>query len=192
VELMDEETKLQLSKLNYEVAKLKKELSKQPKSISLYDRTIYALKNKDKLEESIKDTEKRIKELEKESLLTSVTSNKVILREEDKTYIHRDEAMQSYINELKNIVIINKKMSKHIKSVLKKFENDEYYQIIELKYLRKTVDKNGKEIKEYSFEEIAEIIGCTDKTIRKNKNRLLNDIGMKLFPTLIAKDLGLK
>ena len=189
---MDEETKLQLSKLNYEVAKLKKELSKQPKSISLYDRTIYALKNKDKLEESIKDTEKRIKELEKESLLTSVTSNKVILREEDKTYIHRDEAMQSYINELKNIVIINKKMSKHIKSVLKKFENDEYYQIIELKYLRKTVDKNGKEIKEYSFEEIAEIIGCTDKTIRKNKNRLLNDIGMKLFPTLIAKDLGLK
>jgi RNA polymerase sigma factor (sigma-70 family) len=59
-----------------------------------------------------------------------------------------------------------------ISRALNAIEKDRYYKIIEMKYFQ-----------EMTMESIAEHYGCEDKTIRRNKNRLVNKLMIMLFGT---------
>jgi hypothetical protein len=66
--------------------------------------------------------------------------------------------------------IINSQI-KRINSILQTVRNDKFYQIIELKYF------NNK-----TYEEMANYFNCEPRTIGRNRNRLINEIKILLFP----------
>ena len=81
--------------------------------------------------------------------------------------------LQSFVNDYRLKVFL-----KHIDRILKEFREDPYYEIIELKYFKnKTID------------EIAEIMKKDTSTISRNKNRLINEIKVKLLPNEIITEI---
>ena len=71
----------------------------------------------------------------------------------------------------------NRKLEKRIfrvEDALKYFERDKYFKIIELRYF-----------KNFTIEEISEEIGVTEKTIGKNRTRLVEGIQYLLFPEVL-------
>lgn len=61
---------------------------------------------------------------------------------------------------------------------LKEIENDQYYKIIELRYLKKE-----------SIENISEILNCGVATVKRNRNRLINELCEIIFPEEILEKI---
>lgn len=92
--------------------------------------------------------------------------------------IDKNDQIDSAIKNLEQQIYKIKVFLKHIDRILKEFKVDPYYQIIELKYFNnKTID------------EIAEIMRKDTSTISRNKNRLINEIKVKLLPNEIISEI---
>lgn len=92
--------------------------------------------------------------------------------------IDKNDQIDSAITNLEQQIYKIKVFLKHIDRILKEFKVDPYYQIIELKYFNnKTID------------EIAEIMKKDTSTISRNKNRLINEIKVKLLPNEIISEI---
>ena len=90
----------------------------------------------------------------------------------------KNDQIEIAIENLKQQIYRLKVFLKHIDRILKEFREDPYYEIIELKYFKnKTID------------EIAEIMKKDTSTISRNKNRLINEIKVKLLPNEIITEI---
>ncbi len=147
------------------------------------ENTEILLKKFHKLKKSIVKIDNQIIALEKENTKNNlkIKTNRVALRDKNMTYIYTDETLESRINELKQLKIRTQNYIDYVNSVLKEFEEDEYYPIIEEMYL----NDNRKTQKQ-----IAEFYNWSEGTVAKHKDSLLEDISTMLFPDLFIKDIN--
>ena len=75
-----------------------------------------------------------------------------------------------YTISIKSSMMRTRQEVKRIERALETIKSDKYYEVIDLKYF-----------KEMTMESIAEYLKCEDKTVRRNKNRLLNKLKIMLF-----------
>jgi RNA polymerase sigma factor (sigma-70 family) len=80
------------------------------------------------------------------------------------------EKAEDKIQAIESTIIVTRKFISIIDSALQKISDDQYYEIIRLKYFE-----------EKSREEIAEVLGVDVSTITRNKNRLINVLKITLF-----------
>lgn len=134
-----------------------------------YKNTEVLLYNINKMKASIKDRKDEIFELknygrkEKSKSITSFGGCSVKQDEED--------IIKEAINNLQKDIFRTELALNHIMRVINKFSNDKYYKIITYKYL------DG-----LTLDEIAEQMHTNVSTISRNKNRLINEIRISLFP----------
>lgn len=74
--------------------------------------------------------------------------------------------------------IINTQI-KWLNGILINFKSDKYYKVLELKYFENK-----------TLEEMAEFLECDISTITRNKNRLINELKVLLFPNDYLNELG--
>ncbi len=65
-----------------------------------------------------------------------------------------------------------------IEKCMKALENDPYYKTLEMRYF------DGKTLEEIAFE-----FGCDHSTISRNKNRLVKEISMQIFPDDVVNEI---
>lgn len=126
------------------------------------------LKNYRYLETSIELLETKLDSLEKEKNKLSkclTKSNKVILRDREKSYYYTDETLESDINILKQRIIKIKTEKEHIDACLKELENDEYFDIIKMQY-----------IENRSPQEVQDFYDISKSTYYENRNRLIRSL----------------
>lgn len=147
----------------------KKGLLKDNKQ-SAFQKTEILLYNYNSFKDAIKEKRKQIKEVksygtkEKSKSITSFSSGGSFdIKDED-------EKIEDKVKQLENSITITKNFIKVIDSALDKIKDDKYFEIIKLKYLE------GKK-----REEMAEVLDCDEKTISRNKNRLINKLKIDLF-----------
>lgn len=134
------------------------------------------LYNYNALKASIKDREEQIRDLknygiqEKSSSITTIVEN---VQKQSKS-----EQIENAINSLEQHIYRTKVFLRYIDRVIKKFETDEYYSIIKLKYFK------GK-----SIEQIAEAMNRDISTISRNKNRLINELRPLLLPNDVISNI---
>lgn len=147
-----------------------------------YENTEILLYKLNVLPQSVEFLKKELKKLEKENSKlpqVNIKSDRLILRENEKTYIYGDETLISRINELKQIIIRTNSYIKLVKDILKKFETDEYYPIIDYLYFQKK-----------TYEDISSDFGWANGTISKHKSRLINELKIYIFPNSFIDELG--
>ena len=93
--------------------------------------------------------------------------------------LDKQDMLDNKINNLLQANILNNSYINKINNILNNFKNDKYFEIIELKYY-----------KNKTREEIANYFSCDEKTITRNKNRLINEIKTLLFPNNSIDELG--
>lgn len=94
-----------------------------------------------------------------------------LLANDRKTAYQKTEELLRNYNEFKNSdQPYAKKLIKQIDDALKDIENDIYYDIIPLTYFENDTREN-----------IANIFNTTERTISRNKGRLINILKIKLF-----------
>lgn len=134
-----------------------------------YKNTEVLLYNINKMKASIKDRKDEIFELKnygikkKSKSITSFGGCSVKQDEED--------IINETINNLQKDIFRTELALNHIMRVINKFSNDKYYKIITYKYL------DG-----LTLDEISEQMQTNVSTISRNKNRLINEIRIALFP----------
>ena len=83
------------------------------------------------------------------------------------------------INKITQANVINYSYIEKINSVISSLKNEKYYEIIKLKYFEgKTID------------DMCEYFEVSDTTIKKAKNKLINEIRVLLFPNNVISELG--
>lgn len=176
---MLEQEKKEIIKLIAEELKERKLLGNKKNT---FEKTEVLLYKFNVLPESVKIIEKEIINLEKETKnipKTTAKSNHLVLNEEEGTYVYGDEVLNTRISELKQIVVKTKSYIRLIKSVLKKFEEDEYYPLIESIYFEKK-----------TYDQISDEFGWATGTISKHKARLINELKVYIFPNSFIEELG--
>ena len=108
---------------------------------------------------------------EKSKSITAIHEGGLILDKQD--------MLDNKINNLLQANILNNSYINKINNILNNFKDDKYFEIIELKYY-----------KNKTREEIANYFSCDEKTITRNKNRLINEIKTLLFPNNSIDELG--
>lgn len=176
---MIEEEKKEIIKLVAEELKSRKLLGNKK---STFEKTEILLYKFNVLPESIKILEEEIIKLQEESSKipkTKSKSNHLVLNEAEGTYVYGDEVLNTRISELKQIIVKTKSYIRLIKKVLKKFEEDEYYPLIESIYFDKQ-----------TYDQISDEFGWATGTISKHKARLINELKVYIFPNSFIEELG--
>lgn len=146
------------------------------KELSYYKKVEILLYNYENLKEAIKQKEEDIENLEKYGL-----------KEKSKSIVAYSSAggnpeADRYL-ELKQRYTIEKleieRDVKRIDNALDKIRGDEYFEIIQLKYL------NAEEEKVKTDEDLSHILNRDRKTITRNRKRLINKLVTVLFPQSI-------
>ena len=143
-----------------------------------YANTEYILSNFDSLKKSIKDIEHQIDDLKTYGLQKSGKAA-VVIGESNVIKIEEDKIIEDRINELRQSKHRTQAVINMVNSILNDLKQDEYYEIIKLRYFD-----------DLKIEEIAEKLDCSDKTIRKHRKRLINTIKIRLFPNTVISELG--
>lgn len=175
---MNEKERKIIVKQVLEELKNKKLISTSKDSYRSTEKILYSYKA---LPEALKLIEIEINNLEQEfSKLKpdNIKSNKLILNEDEGTYVYGNEALATRISELKQIAINTKSWIRIIKQSLKKIESDKYYDIIKKYYFERKI-----------IPMIAEEMNCSDGTISNNKSRLINELKVYIFPDTFIKEL---
>lgn len=94
-------------------------------------------------------------------------------------HLDKQEILENKINNLRQANILNESYINKINNILNEFKKDKYYEIIELKYFKKK-----------TREDIASYFNCDEKTITRNKNRLINEIKVLIIPNNCINELG--
>lgn len=88
-----------------------------------------------------------------------------------KNYVKSDsEKAEDMIKGIENSIKVTTKFIEIIDSALDSLRNDQYFDIIPMKYFE-----------EQTREDIAEYFDCDVKTVSRNKNRLINQLKIRLF-----------
>lgn len=128
------------------------------------------------IKETISQRKRQIKEFKKYGLPKKSSSVKVISN--NNINIEENDLLDTTIKNIEKSIIKTKVILNYIDSILFKFNNDPYYQIIQLKYFENK-----------TIEEIAEIMKKDISTITRNKNRLINALKTYLMPNEILSDI---
>lgn len=120
------------------------------------------------LKQKIKQDEKDIQDLQTEVYTTK--SKDVIYRRVTTMSKEEEEIQSERIRNRKASMERTKKEVERIESALDQVRDDSKYKIIRLKYF------NNK-----TNEEIAEVLDCDERTVRRHKNRLINKLKVILF-----------
>lgn len=130
-----------------------------------------------KIKEAINKNKEEIRYLKKHGLpnkskdITSMSHGTII---QDK-----QELIEEKINKITQSNVINYSYIEKINSIINSFKDEKYYEIIRLKYFEgKTID------------EMCEYFEVSDTTIKKAKNKLINEIRVLLFPNNVINELG--
>lgn len=100
-----------------------------------------------------------------------------------------DTIIQGNINSLNQHIYRTQVVLKHIDSILKTIENDKYYEIIPKYYFENKTFNEIAEFYDIKFDKKDTLTSL--ETIRKNKNRLINQIKTLILPNdLITEILG--
>lgn len=83
-----------------------------------------------------------------------------------------EDMLEAKMQDLQYRIQSNEREIKRIDSALESIKNDEYYKIIELKYLN---------VKRLTDDEIADKIGCEKTTAYRNRNRLVSSLSARLY-----------
>lgn len=176
---MNEEEKNEIVKQVLNELKSKKLLNNPKSAYNNTEKILYSL---NVLPEAIKLIREEIKKLEdeaKEIPSSPAKSSTLVIHEGNNTYNYGDETLATRISELKQIVVKTNSQVRLVKEALKKFEDDEYYPIIEAIYLeRKT------------YSEIEDEFGWAVGTISKHRKRLINKLKVYIFPNTFMNELG--
>lgn len=133
-----------------------------------------------KLKKAINHNKNRIKDLQEFGIVKSqsgigvhvVPANQPVKQDES-------EIVDKEVNKLKQRNYILDSEIKWINEILHTFSNDKYYELIRLKYFENK-----------THEEIAEYLECDESTVRRNKNRIINNLKGMLFPNDSIDELG--
>lgn len=127
-----------------------------------------------------KNFKKRIRvlnqQLENVQLRKCVTFGEI--RVENKEYLSEYEKIENKKIEIKKSIGMYEAVISLIEQGLESIKDDKYYSIIEMRYLDRV-----------KIEEIAEKIGVDESTVKRNKNRLIDEISLVIFETEILKDI---
>lgn len=86
------------------------------------------------------------------------------------TRLSAEEVQEGRIMVLQKKIYRDQTEIEEIDFALQAIANDEYYKVIEMRYFKGMKD-----------EEIAESVSCDPSTVRRNKNRLIRKIAVKLY-----------
>lgn len=132
------------------------------------------------LKEAINHNKKRIEDLHSFGLPIHQSGKGAhVVPENTFGRMNEDELIEKEINKLLQRNHIINTQIKWLNSILNSFKREKYYELIRLKYFE---NKNNYEIAEH-FE-------CDERTIRRNKNDLINRLKVLLFPTDSMNELG--
>lgn len=115
-------------------------------------------------------------QLENVQLRKCVTFGEI--RVENKEYLSEYEKIENKKIEIKKSIGMYEAVISLIEQGLESIKDDKYYSIIEMRYLDRV-----------KIEEIAEKIGVDESTVKRNKNRLIDEISLVIFETEILKDI---
>lgn len=148
-------------------------------NFSTFKNTEIILRNYNKLSLSIKLHKEQIKDLKLNGLQKSSSSIKKIVKGAI-SQPDEEQIINSTILRLQNNIIKTKAFLKHIDRTIEQFKNDPYFEIIKKYYIDgKTLD----DIAEYYDVKLNKKDSKTSlATIKNNKNRLINELKMLLFP----------
>lgn len=178
---MEDQTEIKTELVERVIKELKnKRLLKENKNT--YQNTETLLYKLDVLPKAICFLEEEIQKLEEESNKIPVAptkSGRLILKDGNHTYTYGDETIKTRISELKQIVLKTNSYIRMVNKIIKRFETDEYYPIIDCIYFQRL-----------TYNEIADQFGWAIGTISKHKSRLINEIKVYIFPNNFIEELG--
>lgn len=145
---------------------------------SIFQRTEQLLYLMPQLKEAINHNKNKIKDLqqygvEKKGGAVHVAPTTIPIK------LDEEEIIQKEINKLLQRNYIINSQIKWVNGILQTIKNDKFYEIIELKYFKNKTQ-----------EEIAEYFECDERTIRRNKNKIINNLKVLLFPNDSIDELG--
>ena len=146
------------------------------KKADSYKSTESILYNYNSIKESIDQRKQQIRDLQKYGLphksksITSMVNNSVRIEEND--------LLDITIKNIEKSIIKTKVVIKYIDSIINKYSNDPYFEIIKMKYFE---NKTIEEISSYYEKDIS--------TINRNKKRLINSLKVYLMPNDIITDI---
>lgn len=167
--------------ISYVIKELEKKKMIAKKSTAV-EKTETLLKEYNKLNKSVEKLKQQVIKLKKESkALNPMLSktNRVALKDSDKTYFYTDETLINRINELQQSVIKTQEYISYVDSILNEFEENEYYPIIEEIYF------NG-----LKQEKVAELYGWATGTVSEKKQELLKAMSVMFFPNDFIEELS--
>ncbi len=155
----------------------KKGLLKDKKQ-DAFKKTEVLLYNYNNFQEAITEKKLQIKEVKSYGL--KQRSQSITSFSSGSNFNHKDyeELKEEKIQQLENSISITKNLISVIDKNLEKLRDDEYYEIIKLKYFE---NKKGDEIAEY--------FNVEPSTITRNKNRLINILKIYLFSDDVVNEL---
>lgn len=148
-------------------------------NFSTFKNTEIILRNYNKLNLSIKLHEEQIKDLKENGLQKSSASIKKIVKG-NVGFNDDEQIINSTITRLQRNIKKTKVFLKHVDRTINQFKNDPYFEILKKYYIEnKTLD----DIADYYDKKLNKKDAKTSlATIKNNKNRLVNDLKLLLFP----------
>jgi RNA polymerase sigma factor (sigma-70 family) len=147
----------------------KKGLLKDSKQ-SAFQKTEILLYNYYNFKNAIEDKQEQIKNIRKSG--TNKKSKSITSFSSGQSFEVKDEAekAEEQIAKLEHSITVTRSFIRMIDNSLNKLQDDKYFEIIKLKYFE------GKK-----REEMASAFDCDEKTVTRNKNRLINQLKIDLF-----------
>ena len=88
-----------------------------------------------------------------------------------------EESVESAVANVQKSVQLTVKAISMIDRAMESVKNDPFYPILEMRYFE------GR-----TLEDIANALGCTHSTISRNRNRLVNELALIIFPDLVVSE----
>ncbi len=120
------------------------------------------------LKEKLAKDRDRLEELEEHGLHGH--SNDIIRYMRSGRCVSDEDVLAALIQDMKATIAATEFEIQRIEDALAPLENDDYYLVIELKYFEGKQD-----------DDIAEALHCDPRTVRRNKNRLVEKISVRLY-----------
>jgi len=162
-----------------EVAKILKEDKefKIQKNLTPFQRTEKLLYELKYLKGAIEVKRERLSGLQNDPVVLSKKETGVNVQA-TKKYLSEVEKIENLIENCENEIKRLEHVVNMTENALKNIEDDKYYKIIELKYFG-----------EMTLEYVAEKFGVDERTIRRQKNRLVNRLRTLIFSDNVIQDI---
>lgn len=95
-----------------------------------------------------------------------------------KGIVLEEESVEDAVRKIEHSIASMQEAITLLDSCMSKLKSDPYYKILEYRYIE------GR-----TQEDIAGILNCSQVTISKNKNRLVKELAMRLFPSQFASEM---